>query len=62
MMVGVPPTIMHIIPFSIIHIGELDLAEVFTMDTAGIIQDIIKPEMEMALHWEIMAQEETILV
>jgi len=50
MMVGALHTILHIILSSIIHIGELDIAEVFTMDTAGIIQDIIKPEMEVALH------------
>jgi hypothetical protein len=50
MMVGALPTILHIILSSIIHIGELDMAEVFTMDTVGIIQDIIKPEMEVALH------------
>jgi len=49
MMDGALPIILHIILSSLIHIGESDLAGVFTMDTVGIMRDIIKPEMVTAL-------------
>ena len=50
MMVGAPLIILLMIHSSIIHIGESDLAEDFTMDTDGIIPDLINPEPGMALH------------